>query len=454
MEFLLFQVPYLGNGMTIGIVAVLHVLISHGLAIGAVTLAVLCEYRGMRDGDPAWEDFSRGLLKAVILIVTGVGATTGVGIWFTTSALSPRGIGSLLRVFFWPWFLEWLFFVTEVVLLLTYYFTWEDWKRERKRRHLLLGAGYVIVGLGSAFLISGILGFMLTPDGWPWGRGLLSAFFNPSFAPQYLLRLAVAFTLGSLFAIMYLLFTRPDTPFRRDAIRFIGAICMVSLVLIPPLSAWYYTEVPLRYKTHIIFGILTSHLSQHPQILPAAAGAALFTVLSCAWFAWRRKAPVVKVLVIPALVLSIAFVFVFERTREFIRGPYVMPGYLYAANVLLTEGPLLNRDGLLPQAYWFNMLGQDDPVNRGAFLLAQNCSACHTIDGVNDIRRRVSGRSEDGIFVYLSHINEMVPFMPPFSGTEAERRILAGFLYRLANDKVHLRAPSRYTPLTGRAAHE
>lgn len=200
------------------------------------------------------------------------------------------------------------------------------------------------------------------------GQGPAVRIFQPpAFAPQFLLRLAVAFTLGSLFAIMYLLFTRPDTPFRRDAIRFIGAICMVSLVLIPPLSAWYYTEVPLRYKTHIIFGILTSHLSQHPQILPAAAGAALLTVLSCAWFAWRRKAPVVKVLVIPALVLSIAFVFVFERTREFIRGPYVMPGYLYAANVLLTEGPLLNRDGLLPQAYWFNMLGQDDPVNRGLF---------------------------------------------------------------------------------------
>jgi cytochrome bd-type quinol oxidase subunit 1 len=391
MEFLLFQVPYLGNGMTIGIVAVLHVLISHGLAIGAVTLAVLCEYRGMRDDDPAWEDFSRGLLKAVILIVTGVGATTGVGIWFTTSALSPRGIGSLIRVFFWPWFLEWLFFVAEVVLLLIYYFTWEDWKRERKRRHLHLGAGYVMVGLGSAFLISGILGFMLTPDGWPWGRGLLSAFFNPSFAPQYLLRLAIAFTLGSLFALMYLLLTRPDSPFRRDALRLMGTICMVSLVLIPPLSAWYYAEVPLRYKTHIIFGILTSHLSQHPEILPVAAGVALLTVLACAWFALRRKAPAVKVLVIPALVLSIAFVFAFERTREFIRGPYVMPGYLYAANVLLTEGSLLNREGLLPQAYWFNMLGRDDPLNQGAFLLAQNCSACHTIDGVNDIRRRVSG---------------------------------------------------------------
>jgi len=48
----------------------------------------------------------------------------------------------------------------------------------------------------------------------------------------------------------------------------------------------------------------------------------------------------------------------------------------------------------------------------------------------------------------------MVPFMPPFAGTEAERRVLAGFLYRLAHDKIHLRAPSRYTPLTGEAACE
>jgi mono/diheme cytochrome c family protein len=86
--------------------------------------------------------------------------------------------------------------------------------------------------------------------------------------------------------------------------------------------------------------------------------------------------------------------------------------------------------------------------------LAQNCSACHTIGGINDIRTRVKNRSEDGIFVYLSHISEMVPFMPPFSGTEAERRILARFLYRLAQDRIHLSAPSRYTPLTGEVGHE
>lgn len=454
MEFPLFQVPYLGNGMTIGIVAVVHVLISHGLAIGAMTMVVLSEYRGLRDQDPDWERFSRGLLLAVIIIVTGVGAVTGVGIWVTTSALSPRGIGSLLRVFYWPWFTEWLVFVTELIILLVYYFTWDHWAGVQKRRHVYLGAGYILMSLGSATLITGILGFMLTPDGWPWEQSLSSAFFNPTFLPQLLLRLAIALTLGALFALAYLLFSRREPRFRRDAGHLLGTIGLVSVVLIPPLTWWYYAVVPSRYKTHIIYGILTSHLSQHPAVLFAAVAVALVVVLACTGLAWGRKAAAARVLVIPALVMAVTFVFAFERTREFIRGPYLMPGYLYATNVLLPEKPWLDQQGLLTNAYWFNMLGRGDPENQGAFLLAQNCSACHTIDGLNDIRTRVKNRSEDGIFVYLSHISEMVPFMPPFSGTEAERRILARFLYRLAQDRIHLNAPSRYTPLTGEVGHE
>jgi len=454
MEFPLFQVPYLGNGMTIGIVAVVHVLISHGLAIGAMTMVVVSEYLGLRDQNPDWEKFARNLLLAVIIIITGVGAVTGVGIWVTTSALSPRGIGSLLRVFFWPWFAEWLVFVTELVILLIYYFTWDHWIGAQKRRHVHLGAGYILLSLGSAFLITGILGFMLTPDGWPWEQSLSSAFFNPTFLPQFLLRLLIALTLGSLFALAYLLFTPREPRFRREAANVFGSICLVAVVLIPFLTWWYYGVVPSRYKTHIIYGILTSRLSQHPEVLFAAVAIMLVGVLSCAGLAWRRQATLAQALVIPALVLAVAFVFAFERTREFIRGPYLIPGYLYATNVLLPEKPFLDQHGLLPNAYWFNVLGRGDPENQGAFLLAQNCSACHTIGGINDIRTRVKNRSEDGIFVYLSHIGEMVPFMPPFSGTEAERRILARFLYRLAQDRIHLNAPSRYTPLTGEVSHE
>ncbi len=54
------------------------------------------------------------------------------------------------------------------------------------------------------------------------------------------------------------------------------------------------------------------------------------------------------------------------------------------------------------------------PVN----LFGRNCSACHIIGGINSIQDAVKGRSEDGIIVILGHTHEMVPFKPPFSGTE------------------------------------
>jgi len=74
---------------------------------------------------------------------------------------------------------------------------------------------------------------------------------------------------------------------------------------------------------------------------------------------------------------------------------------------------------------------------------------CHTIDGINDIKTKVRERPEDGIFVIVGHNHEMVPFIPPFSGTEQERRILSRFLYQLANEKISIETPSRFAPIKG-----
>jgi cytochrome bd-type quinol oxidase subunit 1 len=141
MEFPIFQFPYLGSGMTIALDAVLHVIISHGMAIGAISFIVMSEYLGLRKASPDWEDFARDFLKFTIIITTGIGAITGVGIWLITSALSPQGIGSMLRVFFWPWFIEWIVFTCEVIFILIYYFTWSKWTGERKGKHIYLGIG-------------------------------------------------------------------------------------------------------------------------------------------------------------------------------------------------------------------------------------------------------------------------------------------------------------------------
>jgi mono/diheme cytochrome c family protein len=120
---------------------------------------------------------------------------------------------------------------------------------------------------------------------------------------------------------------------------------------------------------------------------------------------------------------------------------------MYSNQILIKESDFLKKDGLLKNAYWFNMtIGAPTDGGEGAFLFAQNCSMCHTIAGINDIKDRVLGRTQDGIAVILNHTNDMVPFMPPFSGAERERRVMASFLYQLSQGNLHLVSPSRYTP--------
>ncbi len=128
MQFPYFQFSVFGDPLIIELDAVLHVFISHGVAIGMMFMIVLAERIGFKRNAPAWEDLARSAIKPTVITITGIGAVTGVGIWFITTGLVPSAIGSMLRVFFWPWFLEWFVFFAEVVVVLIYYFTWHQWR--------------------------------------------------------------------------------------------------------------------------------------------------------------------------------------------------------------------------------------------------------------------------------------------------------------------------------------
>ncbi len=451
MEFPIFQVPYLGNGMTIALNAVLHIIIAQGITTGVITMIALAEYLGFKKSSEHWENFAKQLFKPTLIIITGLGSVTGVGIWFITSALSPKGIGLMLRIFFWPWFVEWLVFAVEVVIILLYYFTWEKWSGHRKKQHIYLGFGYSILAVISAVLITGILGFMLTSDGWPWNRSFWSAFFNPSFLPQLFLRLGIAFSLGSVFTSAYLIFTRHDDRFRKEALRLFGKICLGFLLIALLSTWWYFSIVPSRFKTHAVFSVLTSHLSQHPEFFWFLNLLGLIILVLFSFVALRGSVRSSKILVIPAILFFCGFVTEYERIREFIRGPFLLPGYLYSNQVQLDESLFLKETGALKNSYWYSQAGNsEDTVAQGVYLFAQNCSSCHTIGGLNDIGDRLKGRSEDGIYVILGNTHQMVPFMPPFSGTDAERRVMSRFLYQLTSGQIKLQAPSRFLNLTRR----
>jgi hypothetical protein len=452
LPFLLYQAGYLGSGMLIGLNAVIHVILSHGIAIGVIGIIALAEYLAIRRDRPAWEEFAARLLRTSVIVITGVSAITGVGIWFTTSALNPRGLGSLLRIFFWPWFLEWLAFTLELLAILYYFFRWDAWTGERRKYRWRYGALYALIGAFSAFLITGIMGFMLTSDGWPWDKTFASAFFNPSFLPQTFFRLALSFALGALFVMIFVLFRRFDDALRSEVLRPLGGILAASVVLSSLFGAWYLAVVPSRFKTLAIYSVLTSHLSQRTWVfwLANLIGFVLVAALAAAGLARGRA--LARVLVVPAFIAAVGFVSEFERVREFIRGPYLMPGYMYSNQVLLAEEDYFREKGLLGNSPWFGLAGKKgDETSEAFYIFKQNCSVCHTIGGINDIAARVRGRSRDGIAVILSHTREMVPFMAPFSGNDDERTKLADFLFKLGEGELKLRPSSRpfYEPEEG-----
>jgi hypothetical protein len=147
----------------------------------------------------------------------------------------------------------------------------------------------------------------------------------------------------------------------------------------------------------------------------------IFLLILFSLLRWRTGS---AVMVIPAILAGVFFTAQFEWIREFIRDPYVMPGYMYASQVLLKEVPYVNQAG---QA-----------------LFANNCLTCHTIGGLNDIKDRFQGRPQDALTVIEAHISEMVPFMPPFAGTQQERLMLAQFMYEITNGTLSQPPSSRY----------
>lgn len=441
------HIPGLGDGMTIALDAVLHVFISHGMAIGMVTMIVLFQTLAWRGRGEFWAQLGHRLLIITVIIITAVGAVTGVGIWFITGGLAPEGIGSLIHLFFWPWFIEWGVFTAEVVFLLVYYYLWQKLAAERPGLLAAMGWGYVVMAVSSAVLITGILGFMLTSDGWPWGKRFTEAYFNPTFIPQVFLRVAGGLVLGSIFALTWAAWRFKGTRVERvRVLRACGIVLLGAMVVAALSASVYFSRVPPTYLTHWRFAVATSALSQDTALLPVINAAAILFILALALVALFRRPVLSGVLCLPALILSLGLVTEFERVREFVRGPYLLPGYMYANQIVLVEHEALSARNapLLPRVRWINHhqgLSPDELAGRALFEV--NCGVCHTVGGINDIRTRLAGRTQDGVNVIIGLTEELAPFMTPFTGSDRERLQLANYLYTLTNPGPRL---DRTTP--------
>ncbi|MDD4702016.1 MAG: c-type cytochrome [Desulfovibrio sp.] len=447
MIFPILHIPGVGDGMTIALDAVLHVVISHGLAIGLMTMLILFQTLTYMGKGQHWARIARSLLGPTVVVITSVGAVTGVGIWFITGILAPEGIGSLIHLFFWPWFIEWGAFTSEVILLLFYYYLWDRLAEKHPGRLTALGWGYVTMAVISAILISGILGFMLTPAGWPWGQTFDQAYYNPTFVPQVFLRLAAGLGIGALLLAAWIAWRfKGSQQERGSALRLAGGV-FLACVAVSGVSAWvYFSRIPMTYLTHWKFAVATSYMSQLPDFLPTLNAVAVGVLCLMGLVAVMRWSIISRILCIPAILLCVFMVMEFERIREFVRGPYLLPGYMYANQVPLVEKLALDEknEDYLPRMRWVDDKGKLSPdMVAGQALFAANCGVCHTTvkGGLNNIGLRVAGRTLDSLNAIVDMTENLGPFMTPFTGSDAERLLLASYIYMLGTEQGYIKIP-------------
>jgi mono/diheme cytochrome c family protein len=458
MDFPIFHLDFIGNRLLIAIIAVLHVFINHPLAVGAMPLITLLEWWGHRKRDLEWDRLAYRALLVCFVITTSVGALTGVGIWFSTSLVNPAAIGSLIRVFFWAWFIEWIVFVIEVVLIMLYFLTWKR-MQDRKGLHIALGVGLSVFSWITMAIITAILGFMMEPGRWASEESFISGVFNPIYLPQLAFRTPVAMVTAATFVLFLIyFFTRSQIQLRGRVIRLVSLWILGWLPLVAAGCLWYWKVVPAWMLENVPVALVTQDLTRWHQEAALALAALVAVMLACAVLGAARPGWLPRGALLVPFALSLVILGSFERVREFIRKPYVIGGYMYANGIRQEDYPLLQEEGLLPHAAFARVrsASDGDRLLAGQEMFRIACTRCHTSNGVNAVRRRLermygpSPWDRDVVKTYLGSMHLTRPFMPPVPGNDAEKGALADYLVALGQ---------RQQPVTGaqisgfRAAH-
>ncbi len=454
MDYPQWHLPQLGGGMLIALVAIVHVVIAH-LAVGAGLFNAVTETWARRRGDDVLLAFLRRNSKFIILLPFIAGAVTGVGIWFTISVFSPRATSLLIHVFVWAWAVEWIFFFVEIAAGYIYYTTWDTLS---PRRHVLVGWIYAGASWMSLVVITGIIGFMLTPGDWLESRSVWDGFFNPTFWPSLVIRSIAALATAGLGAMIVVNLQRsrvvegsdeplpePEAPHdkgwnyrlfdRHERLRVVryAALYLVPLVLMVPCGLWWFHHVPLASRNLAVGGAITMQMF----FLFAAVVSAILGVYALFAVAWRGlyvNLPTSLTLAALAFLATGAMEFV----REGIRKPWLVNQVLYVNQYTPDEGAAIDRDGFFargPDGHhaWarFAAWGRDadalSALERGRLIYAAQCAACHH-EQANAVGPLIRGWQRETIAFNLDRLHELKSFMPPLFGNDRDRADLAEYL--------------------------
>jgi cytochrome bd ubiquinol oxidase subunit I len=463
MNYPFWNIPYLGSGWVIGIIAIFHVMISQ-FAVGGGLYLPLAERKAMRMKDPevraAWLAQLAKYSKFFLIVTAVFGTVSGVGIWFAIGLTSPEATSTLIHNFVFGWAMEWVFFLVELTTIVVYYSTWG---RIDEKLHLTVGWVYAVASVFTLFIINGILAFMLTPgDTWLSVAGtgqeaskFWYAFFNPTFWPSLFLRASVCASLAAIWALITS--SRIDgtkqPALKTSMVRWSVKWLVPSFVAMPFLLIWYYMMVPASQQALLTLGIDTINAGTFSMVTRMALVIIIVsaTIIGVAYFlAYRDPIDFNLSHAMSLLLLALIATGAGEYSREMLRKPYVVGHWMYSNGVRVPYVSRINQEGFLARSIW---LKSGDPASpggsylRGQAIYRGECGSCHTLNGYRSLTKLLSGRDRTNINSFIVMLHEHKPdsqysrFMPPMVGTQQDVDDLTNFL----NAQVNPASPGTQT---------
>ena len=453
MNYPFWEIPILGSGWVIGMIAIFHVMISQ-FAVGGGLFLPMAERKALATKDPelrkAWMQQIAKHSKFFLMITGVYGTVSGVGIWFAIGLTHPEATSTLIHNFVFGWAIEWVFFLVELSTVAAYYYTWD---RIDEKLHLTVGWVYAGASIATLVIINGILSFMLTP-GATWlgvaGSGaeaskFWNAFFNPTYWPSLLLRCCVCCSLAAVWALVTSSLIDGDkqpalkTSFVRWSVKWL----VPSFVAMPFLLLWYYWMVPASQQALLTLGIDTVNAGTFSTVTRMALVIIMVsaTILWVAYFlAYRNPLDFNLSHALAMVLLALMATGAGEYSREMLRKPYVIGNWMYSNGTRVNAVDRINREGYLKNSMW-TYGGGVTSYSRGEAIFRGECQSCHTLDGYRPVRKLLSGRDRANIHNFVVMLHDYKPdmpyrkFMPPMAGTVQDVDDLADYLNAQVNPR-------------------
>jgi len=473
MNYPFWDIPYLGSGWVIGIIAIFHVMISQ-FAVGGGLYLPMAERKALRMKEgplrDAWLKQLASHSKFFLILTAVFGTVSGVGIWFAIGLTHPEATSTLIHNFVFGWAMEWVFFLVELTTIAVYYSTWG---RIDQKLHLTVGWVYAIASAFTLIIINGILTFMLTPgDTWIAVAGtgqeaskFWYAFFNPTYWPSLFLRSCVCCALAGIWALITASRIDGDKQpeLKTSMVKWSVRWLVPSFVATPFILVWYLWMVPASQQALLSLGIDTigsgtfSIITRIALLIVVTSA----TIVGVAYFlAYRNPIDFNLSHAVAILLLALIATGAGEYSREMLRKPFVIGRWMYSNGVRVPYVARINQEGYLAHSNW--IWGQGQPIlfgyitepgapmpsilnmpklsySRGEAIFRGECGSCHTLSGYRPLKTLLAGRDHANIGNFIAMLHDHKPdspytrYMPPMVGTKQDIDDLAGYLNAQVN---------------------